>query len=75
METKIHKFTIVTPAQENDPDVAAYKAREAQARKRAEAKAAIEAKTQTISKGGLTVRYNEEKTKSPLAKALAKAMS
>ena len=69
-----HKFTVVQPAQANDADVAEFKVREAQAKKRAEARQAIEAKTATLSKGGITIRYNEEKNKSPLAKAMAQAL-
>lgn len=68
------KLTIVCQASPNDKDVSAFKVREEQARKRAEARQSIEAKTKTISKNGLTIRYNEETNKSPLALALAQAL-
>lgn len=71
---KMRRLTVVQPAQANDQDVAEFKFREEQARKRAERRAAIEAKTETVKRDGLVVRYNQETNKSPLAKALVTAL-
>ncbi len=74
MKLASHRFTVVAPAQINDPDVEAFKVKEKQAKQRAERRAAIEAKTETVQRDGLVVKYNQETNKSPLAKALVKAL-
>jgi hypothetical protein len=77
METKVHKFTVVKPASSSDKDVALFKAREAQAKKRAEARAHFEANAKTFAKkDGLVVRCTEAKaSKSVMAQALIKALN
>lgn len=56
-----HRFTVVAQAQENDPDVAAYRRKEMIAKKRAKKRAEIDASKKVIGKGGLVIKINEKR--------------
>lgn len=65
-----HRFTVVAPAQENDPDVLEYKRKERLAQKRAEKRAEIKAQEKSVQVQGLTVKV---KGANAMQKALLKA--
>ena len=69
-----HRFTVVQEANSNDPDVIAFKKREAQAKARAKARAEIEAsKREETLDNGLVIRIDGSRRQGALANALIAA--